>query len=465
MPKTLIFAKDDSHADDIIKIVREEFDEGNAFCKKVTYKAEEDPKSVLAQFRNAFYPRIAVTVDMIATGTDVKPLECLLFMRDVKSKSYFEQMKGRGTRTLDHDGLKKASPSAASAKTHFVIVDAIGVTKSLKTDTRALERKHSVPIQDLMMGVMMGATDEDTFLSLASRLTRLERQMSHQEQSRVEQLTGGKTIGAIARALLDAYDPDVILAQAQADNGLSTTEVPTKGQTETAQQTLIQAARNAFTGELIDYLDNVRKVHEQIIDVVNLDRVTFAGWDQQAQEQAQAVVQDFTQFIEANKDEITALRIFYNQPYQRRTVTYRMIQEVLEILKTQKPTLAPLRVWQAYEQIEQVNDKSPIAELVALVSLIRRVVGIDATLTNYETTVNRNFQDWIFRKQAGALKFNEQQVEWLRMIKDYIATSFHLETDDLEYEPFGMGGTVRMYELFGEEMDTIIEELNEALAA
>ncbi|MDX2242825.1 MAG: type I restriction-modification enzyme R subunit C-terminal domain-containing protein [Leptolyngbyaceae cyanobacterium bins.302] len=465
VPKTLIFAKDDSHADDIIKLVREEFGEGNAFCKKVTYKAEEDPKSVLAQFRNDFYPRIAVTVDMIATGTDVKPLECLLFMRDVKSKNYYDQMKGRGTRTLGQDDLKKVTPSAASAKTHFVIVDAIGVTKSLKTDTRALERKHSVPIKDLMMGVMMGAADEDSFLSLASRLTRLERQMSQPEQGRVEQLTDGKTVGAIARALLDAYDPDVILAQAQADNGLSATEVPTEGQVESAQQTLIQAARTAFTGELIDYLDNVRKVHEQIIDVVNLDRVTFAGWDQQAQEQAQAVVQDFTQFIEANKDEITALRIFYNQPYQRRTITYQMVQDVLEILKTQKPNLAPLRVWQAYEQVEQVNGKSPIAELVALVSLIRRVVGIDSTLTNYETTVNRNFQDWIFRKQAGALKFNEEQVDWLRMIKDYIATSFHLETDDLEYEPFGMGGTVRMYELFGEEMDTIIQELNEALAA
>lgn len=110
----MIFAKIDSHADDIINMVREEFDEGNAFCKKVTYKAGkiikdadgkvieqgEDPKSVLAQFRNDYNPRIAVTVDMIAIGTDVKPLECLLFMRDVKSRNYFEQMKGRGTRWI-----------------------------------------------------------------------------------------------------------------------------------------------------------------------------------------------------------------------------------------------------------------------------------------------------------------------------------------------------------------------------
>ena len=139
-------AINNSHADDIIQTVREEFGESNAFCKKVTYKAAkdktdkdgnvvqegEDPKSILAAFRNDYNPRIAVTVDMIATGTDVKPLECLLFMRDVKSRNYFEQMKGRGTRTLEHDDLRKVSPSAISAKTHYVIVDAIGVTKSLK---------------------------------------------------------------------------------------------------------------------------------------------------------------------------------------------------------------------------------------------------------------------------------------------------------------------------------------------
>ena len=174
-PKTLIFAKTDSHADDIIQTVREEFAEGNRFCKKITYRVEEDPKSVLAQFRNGYYPRIAVTVDMIATGTDVKPLECLLFMRDVKSRNYFEQMKGRGTRTLEHDDLRKVSPSAASAKTHYVIVDAVGVTTSLKTASQPLISKPSVPLRDLAMRVMMGAHDEETVSSLAGRLARLNQ--------------------------------------------------------------------------------------------------------------------------------------------------------------------------------------------------------------------------------------------------------------------------------------------------
>src|SRR5580704_16110267 len=177
VPKTLVFAKTDSHADDIIQIVREEFAEGNDFCKKITYQATEDPKSVLAQFRNNYNPRIAVTVDMIATGTDVKPLECLLFMRDVKSRNYFEQMKGRGTRTLDEDSLRKVTPSAQSAKTHYVIVDAIGVSKSLKTASEPLITKPTVPLRDLAMGLMMGARDVDTVSSLAGRLARLEKQL------------------------------------------------------------------------------------------------------------------------------------------------------------------------------------------------------------------------------------------------------------------------------------------------
>ena len=215
VPKTLVFAKTDSHADDIIQTVREEFAEGNEFCKKITYKAEEEPKSILAQFRNDYYPRVAVTVDMIATGTDVKPLECLLFMRDVRSRNYFEQMKGRGTRTLDRDDLKKVSRSALSGKTHYVIVDAVGVTKSLKTASQPLITKPTVPLKDLAMGVMMGARDEDTVSSLAGRLARLNRQLDDAEQARIKKRAGGIGLTQIVGNLLAAIDPDRIQEKAR----------------------------------------------------------------------------------------------------------------------------------------------------------------------------------------------------------------------------------------------------------
>ena len=466
VPKTLIFAKSDSHAEDIIEIVREEFNEGNEFCKKVTYQSKEDPKSVLSQFRNAYNPRIAVTVDMIATGTDVKPLECLLFMRDVKSRNYFEQMKGRGTRTLGYDDLKKVTASAQSDKTHFVIVDAVGVTKSLKTDSRPLERKRTVPLKNLMEGVMMRAQDEDAMTSLASRLTRLNKQMSTEERERVTDITGVPT-GEIAKSLLRSYDPDAIITRAQQDYQLPPDVSPTPEQEASAQQALLTETANLFTGELIEYLDNVRKVHEQIIDTVNLDRVTFAGWDEQAKEQAENLVQDFKTFIEEHKDEITALNIFYNLPYQQRSITASLIREVLDILKTEKPYLAPLNVWRAYQQVEQVKTNDPINELTALVGLIRRVAGLDEELTTYATTVNRNFQRWVFQKQRGAApKFNEEQMEWLRMIKDHVASSFSMEQEDLDYAPFdSKGGIGKMYKLFGDDIDSVIEELNQELVA
>ena len=198
VPKMLIFAKTDSHAEDIIEIVREEFGEENKFCKKITYKSLEDPKSVLQQFRNDYYPRIAVTVDMIATGTDIRPLEVLLFMRDVKSRSYYEQMKGRGTRTCSIEELKaKGTPSAKFSKDHFVIIDAIGVESSQKTDSRPLEKAPGVSLKDVLQNIAMGNTSEDMLTTLANRLIRLEHQLSEKDKLKFAEQANGFTINHI----------------------------------------------------------------------------------------------------------------------------------------------------------------------------------------------------------------------------------------------------------------------------
>ena len=135
-------------------------------------------------------------------------------------------------------------------------------------------------------------------------------------------------------------------------------------------------------------------------------------------------------------------------------------------MKQESPELAPLRVWMAYDQLEQNRRTAPLGELTALVSLIRRVCNIDTQLTPYDQTVHRNFQNWVLqRHQGNAPKFNEEQLEWLRMIRDHIAGSFHLEREDLEYEPFdARGGLGKMWQLFGDETDVLIEEMNEALA-
>ncbi len=465
VPKTLVFAKTDSHADDIIKIIREEFNEGNDFCKKVTYKIEEDPKSVLNRFRNSYYPRIAVTVDMIATGTDVKPLEVLLFMRDVKSINYFEQMKGRGTRTINNNDLKLVSRTADS-KTHFVIVDAVGAIKSKKTDSRPLERKRGVPLKDLLGAVTMGVAEEDLFLSLANRLIRLEKQITESEKEKVLEYSGGKNLKQMTRELLDAFNPDTIESTAIAlkeKEQLPSMELAR----EKAKDKLAQEASTTFNGELNEYLDNVRKIHEQIIDHINIDTVTKSEWDTTSVDKAKETVKDFTEYLETHKDEIKALSIFYNQPYNRREITFKMIKDVLEKLKMDKPTLAPDYVWYAYAALEDVKSQKPENELTALVSLIRRACGIDKTVTAFDKKIDENFNKWIFKQHTGQHnRFTSEQIDWLRMLKDHIVSSFHIEVEDLDYTPFDAhGGRGKMWQLFGEEMENIIKELNNELVA
>lgn len=473
VPKTLIFAKTDSHADDIIKIVREEFDEGNDFCKKVTYKIDEDPKSLINRFRNSYYPRIAVTVDMIATGTDVKPLEVVLFMRDVKSVNYFEQMKGRGTRTINHNDLKLVSRSA-DAKTHFVIVDAVGATKSKKTDSRPLERKRTVPLKDLLGAVTMGVAEEDLFLSLANRLIRLEKQINEKEEEKLIELSGGKNLKQITRELLEAFDPDVIEEKAQE----LIKEIPEVDRSpafieeckQKAQDELKKTAASTFNGEMNEYIENVRKIHEQIIDHINIDTVTRSEWDTTSVDKATEIVTGFSDYLSSNKDEITALSIFYDQPYRRRSITYKMIKEVMEKLLLEKPQLAPVYVWEAYKTLDGADNSvpdSPKNELVALVSLIRKVCGIDETLTPFDKKIDENFKRWIFKQNAGKHnRFTEEQMDWLRMLKEHVVSSFHIEMGDLDFTPFDAhGGRGKMWQLFGEDMNSIIDELNEELAA
>ena len=467
VPKTLVFAKTDSHADDIIQIIREEFGEGNAFCKKITYKAEEDAKSVLAQFRNDFYPRIAVTVDMIATGTDVKPLECLLFMRDVKSRNYFEQMKGRGTRTLDLDDLRKVTPSAVTAKTHYVIVDAIGVTKSLKTASTPLITKPGVPLKDLAMGVMMGAHDADTVSSLAGRLARLNKQLDKHDQARIAEKSGGVALGSIVSSLLAALDGDAIEKKAlELANQPEGTD-PGETNREKAQQQLVKAAANVFTGELIEIIDSIRRDKEQKLNHDQRDTLRTAGWATDTAEKAKSLTEEFAAWLSGHQDEFTALTLFYQQPFRRREITFTMLEQVLEALRTDAPRLAPLRVWQAYEHLGEVKSKQPLAELTALVSLIRRVCGVDEKLTAFDDLVRKRFQDWIMaRHNLAGPKFEAAQVQWLNMIRDHITTSFHFEPDDLDLAPFdAQGGKGKMYQLFGEGMFSLIDELNEALVA
>ncbi len=317
------------------------------------------------------------------------------------------------------------------------------------------------------MGVMMGARDEDTVSSLAGRLARLERTLNDAEQQRITEQTGGIPLGSIVSGLIAAIEPGRVETKAREIHQLPSSIEPDEEQLTKAQEQLVGEAARVFNGELVELLETIRRDKEQTIDNENLDSVIRTEWEGDAKENTQALVQDFQEYLEANRDEIEALTIFYSEPARRQTITYDMIRQVMDKLKHDRPQLAPLRVWRAYAVLDEYKGENPVSELTALVSLIRRACGIDQTVSRYSETVRRNFQNWIMQYHSGGEpKFNKEQMEWLHMIRDHIINSFHIERDDLETAPFdAKGGMGKMYQLFGDKMDNLIDELNEALAA
>jgi type I restriction enzyme R subunit len=463
LPKTLVFAKTDSHADDIITIIREEFGESNDFCKKITYSVENS-KSVLTDFRNEFNPRIAVTVDMIATGTDVKPIECLVFMRDVRSKNYFEQMLGRATRTLSKDDLEKISPSATQKKLGYIVVDAVGVTKSHKTTSRQLERKPTISTKDLMMNVALGAHDEDTLTTLAGRLARLDKILTPKEREKFAEICDTPVI-TIATNMLNAFDADKIDECIRKKYGeYIFTDKLLKYTMEMKEEMAVAASAPFNIPEVRDYIENVRKSHDQIIDNINIDTVTFRGWNTEQTQKASETINTFAQFIENNRATIEALEVIYNQSYKNRSLTLEMIKELYAILM--KENLPPEKLWMAYSirQPDKVKEKNVINQLADIISLVRFQLGQVSELNTFSTDVAKRFKLWIFEKQEGKLKFTKEQMDWLYMLRDHITTSMSVTKKDLDFLPFdGKGGLGKFYELFGDEYEIILKEINYAL--
>ncbi|MES2885015.1 MAG: type I restriction-modification enzyme R subunit C-terminal domain-containing protein [Pseudomonadota bacterium] len=472
-PKTLIFAKTDSHADDIIQIVREVYSQGNAFCRKVTY-SEKDADSVLQAFRNDYHPRIAVTVDMIATGTDVKPLEVLLFMRDVRSRSYYEQMKGRGVRSLDADGLKRVSNSADGAKTRFVLLDAVGVEKSCKTDSRPLEKKPGVALKDLLQGVAIGHRDDDTVLSLGNRLVRLAKLLDDKQKARIAKQSGGATLAELGRQLIQSLNPDAIqqaaLDTAKAQGITRSADTLTAQELQAARDARVLTACMAFDKpELRDVVESIRREREQLIDHVNLDTVTYSGFTEQAQQQARQTVDAFRAYLDQHKDEITALGFFYQQPYQRRGLTFAMIEELHERLARPPLMLTTERLWSAYARVQegQVKGVAQRRQLTDLISLVRFALGLETELTPFADAVDKRFADWIWRHNSRrATAFTPEQTEWLRLMKDHIASSCGITRDDFDYAELARkGGLQKVWGVFGGELDGLMQGMNEELVA
>ena len=466
VPKTLIFAKDDSHADDIVQIVREEFGLSNEGAVKITYRSGDSgnkPEDLLQQFRTNYPTRIAVTVDMIATGTDVKPIECVVFMRMVRSRNFFEQMKGRGVRVIDAEDLRRVTPDA-KAKDRFVIVDAVGVTEAGLHDTVPLERQHGVSFDRLLNLVGLGSADPDVVSSVASRLARLNRRMTAEDRAEVEQVAG-VSLDDLVRRITDALDPDRQHEAAAAAAGM---DDPTPERIAAAARQMITEAMQPIAGnpELRQKLVEVRRSYEQVIDTASADRVISGEYSREAADRARGQTESFRKFIEDNRDEITALQVLYSQPYGG-GLTYPNIKELAQAIKRPPHRWTTEALWQAYETLDASKVRGSGHRVSTdLVSLVRHALGHTDELVSYPDLVDKRFEAWLHQQQAAGRHFTEEQTAYLHLIKERLSTSLTVAPADLQNPPFSThGGLGKARRLFGNDLNPLLEELTLVLAA
>ncbi len=462
VPKTLIFAKDDSHAEDITRIAREVFGKGNEFCQKITYKTTGDkPENIIASFRNFYRPRIAVTVDMMATGTDIRPLECIIFMRDVKSKIYFDQMKGRGSRVIRADDLLAVTPDAKS-KDHYVIVDAVGVCEHSLSDTHSLRRSNA-SLKELMQAVSEGRSDEDAVSSLADKLARLDRSLDTKAKDEIEAASSGVTLSQMANRLLDGIDPDV---QAEYARKKFMTSSPTDDQLERASNEIIKDVCRMFDdAHLRQTILDVKARREMVIDSDSIDNLVAAGFDREANDISNKVRESFEGFLAKNKAELVALQILHSQPYRIRELTFKDIKTLAAKIEEPPFRMDTRLLWSAYKNLEKSKTKNNShVTLTDLISIVRFAIGEEKVLIPFGEKVDRKFSNWMENQGSAGRKFTSEQKDWLIMMKNHIAASIVATVEDMDDVPFSQkGGRIKLHDLFGDDYKQILEELNQEL--
>jgi type I restriction enzyme R subunit len=460
VPKTLIFAKDDNHAEEIVTQAMEVFGKGNDFAAKITYNAK-DPKKLLQDFRNSPTLRIAVTVDMIATGTDVKAIECVFFMRDVRSGTYFEQMKGRGARSMDDASFTSLTPDATH-KERFVIVDAVGVTEHDFVDAAPLERTKTVPLKTLLEKAATFTITADETASLASRLARLSRELTPTENAELTALAG-TPLQEITQQLVKIADPDTlagVIENAPLDkDGKKDTK---KAMSDFIEQIITPIASNP---QLRQRILEIRLSHDLIFDEGNKDELLDARGVVDTSK-AKSLVESWIKYVEDNKDEITAIQMLYSKP-KNVSITYKEIKELAERISRPHPTWTVDVLWNAYLALEPTKvRKSAVHTTTDLVSLVRFTLGQMNELVPYAQLVEERYAGWLLQQGNLGVKFTDNQKWWLDRIKDAISQSAHFDVKDLEMSPFTeRGGTDGVLAELGNSVTGLIESMNMELAS
>ncbi|WP_329456677.1 DEAD/DEAH box helicase family protein [Streptomyces sp. NBC_01497] len=487
VPKTLIFAASDRHADAIVDEVLRAWDGvGDGFCKKITSAASR-PNKAIRDFRNKPEIRIAVTVDMIATGTDIPALECLVFMRDIRTWSYFEQMKGRGARIIKPEVLKQVTEDAL-CKDRFVIVDTVGVTEHAMVDARPLVRDgmaETPSLERLLKECEDGRPlSADDVATLAGRLSRLGRRLDDEQLARIEGSAGGRKLTELVTGLVLATDPDRLTGERvraavgdavsglpQADD-LGNAESDPESAEDAIDAMLIEAMRPFMERDALReaLLEAARERRWIKIDHLSRDGGVIAEGVTDVM-RAERTVTDWRKYMEDQRERFTDLRIAFEERWPLSEVRER-IDEVLGLVSPPQQRWTRQRLWKAYVDFGIArNGRRRGAGLPELLSVLRFELGLDGDeFRPYRDTVELRFQEWLARQETAGATFTEDQQEWLRRIVGVVATSATVSLDALDQHAVcrAEGGWSKFREVFEggpRTPDELIDELDRELGA
>lgn len=422
LPKTLIFALNEAHANNIVKIAKEVFGKENdeRYVQKITYSSG-DSDALIRSFRNDKEFRIAVTCTLVATGTDVKPLEVLIFMRDVRSEPLYIQMKGRGTRTLGDDILRNVTPNAFS-KDCFFLVDTVGVTESEKTVPAPGEDEgptETITFKKLLERMTHGELPDGYFKLLAARLARISVKCTDQQREQFADLTHGITMVDLSERMFKAIDPETSPVLPPYHD-INEPNLERKG-------LFAPLANNPKARELLLILNAgfIKTI------IPGEDTLISKGF---SIEEAQENVSAFEEYCKTHADEIEALRILYNNGGE--PLTYSMLRDLSSQLCRANSKFNVSQLWNCYSLLnkEKVKPRSTQEEKEALtniIQLVRFALGQIDRLDSLCSSANQYFNLWYGQLQRN---ISEKQIEVVKQVVRYIASNGAVTIADIREE-------------------------------
>ena len=405
LPKTLIFALNEAHATNIVQIAKEVFGRtDDRFVQKITYSAG-DSNELIRQFRNDKDFRIAVTCTLVATGTDVKPLEVVMFMRDVESLPLYIQMKGRGVRTIGDEQLRNVTPNAFS-KDCFYLVDAVGVTEHEMTIPTATDESTTkiITLKELLERISHGYFPDEYLKRLAATLARIYNKANDSQRKEFARLSHDDMKELSAR-IYDALEKGTLPP-------FVSTEKP-------------NLERKGLVSPLANHADARRYLLILAAGFVNTlmpgeDTLISKGF---SIEESKCTTEAFEEFCRENADEIEALRIIYNN--EGEPITYSMLKELEHKLKMANNHFAPKQIWNSYailspSKVKRSTTKEESDALTNIIQLVRFAFRQIDRLESVVTTSKQYFNLWLGQNQR---EITDKQREVISRIVDYIASN------------------------------------------